>query len=69
MSKVTAKKKEEAELALRVLQARALVEYTCTCWEGCNDREGKLPCAHDILWEGVKLWVQKFNTPEKARYR
>jgi hypothetical protein len=59
----------EADLALRVLQARALVEHICTCWAGCNDREGKLPCPHDILWEGIKLWIKKFPTAKSARYR
>ena len=63
-----AEKKEEAEFAFRILRARQSIEYQCQCWEGCNDREGKLPCIHDMLWEGLKLWIKKYPTAKSARY-
>jgi hypothetical protein len=56
-------------LAARIFTAQGIAKANCDCWEGCNDREGKLPCVHDILFEGVKLWVRKFGTVEKARYK
>jgi hypothetical protein len=40
----------------------------CTCWEGCNDREGQQPCPHTVLWEGLQLWKKKFPNAKSARY-
>jgi hypothetical protein len=59
----------EVILTARVTAAKDIAKANCDCWEGCNDREGKLPCVHDILFEGVKLWAKKFRTVEKASYK
>lgn len=61
----------QRELDRRVVAARKLVSKMCEdngCWEGCNDREGKLPCIHDILWEGACLWEKQYPTVKDAEY-
>jgi hypothetical protein len=63
------KPSDRGTLALRILTAREIAKANCDCWEGCNDREGKLPCIHDILYEGVGLWAKKYGTILKARYK
>lgn len=71
MARSVKKDPRQAELDRRITAARRLVTQLCDengCWEGCNDREGKLPCIHDILWEGACLWEKKYPTVKDAEY-